>query len=230
MYQSIELINTEKHKNHSVKRMDNYVYAKGLISAPVVASEFYEGCKDYPIVFVKDASDRWSASVMLGYESNNLCVDDKGSWVKRKYIPASIRRYPFIFVAQENGSLSLGVDTVALSEASEDQERKLFTPEGNTSEFTNDVLTFMNQFQGDASATTNFIEQLNKWELLEEKTAQIMTPDQKSYQINGFYIVNEEKLHHLSKKKKQEICDQNAYPLITAHLISLSNIQRMGVR
>lgn len=230
MYQTIELINTEKHKNHSIKRVESFSYAKSLISAPVVASEFYEGCKDYPIIFVKDANDSWNASVMLGYEENNLYVDEQGTWKKGKYIPASIRRYPFIFVAQENNRLSLGIDVSALSEAQEDQERKLFTPEGSPSEFTDGVLTFMNQFQGDASATANFIEQLNKWELLEEKTAQIMTPEQKSYQINGFYIVNEEKLHHLSKKKKQEICDQNAYPLITAHLISLSNIQRMGIR
>jgi len=31
-------------------------------------------------------------------------------------------------------------------------------------------------------------------------------------------------------KKKQEICDQNVYSLITAHLISLSNTKRLGIR
>jgi hypothetical protein len=41
-------------------------------------------------------------------------------------------------------------------------------------------------------------------------------------------VVNEEKLRHLSKKKKDDICEKNAYSLITAHLISLSNIQKLG--
>lgn len=40
-------------------------------------------------------------------------------------------------------------------------------------------------------------------------------------------MINEEKLKNLSKKKKNEINDKNAIPLITAHLISLSNIQKL---
>jgi hypothetical protein len=231
MYKNIELINTQSHKGHYVKAMENFSYAKEQMSAPITAAEFYESCKNYPIVFVKDAANNWSASVMLGYvENNNLHVDENGVWEKGNYIPASIRRYPFIFIAQENQELSLGIDTSALSEADEDKERKLFNDEEKPSQFTQGVLEFMNQFQRDAVATAGFIAQLDKWELLEEKSVQVITPDQKSHQINGFYTINEEKLQHLSKKKKQEICDQNVYPLITAHLISLSNVQRMGMR
>ena len=40
--------------------------------------------------------------------------------------------------------------------------------------------------------------------------------------------VNEEKLKHLSKKRKEELFNKNAIPLITAHLISLSNIKRFS--
>lgn len=231
MYKNIELINTQTHKNHAIKAMDSFKYAKELIGAPITVPEFYECCKDYPIIFIKDENNSWSASAMLGYqEAHNLYINENGAWEKEKYVPASIRRYPFIFITQENNQLSLGVDTAALSENEEDNERKLFTGEGKPSAFTNTALQFMNQFQADAATTANFIAQLDKWELLEEKTAQIITPEQKSYQINGFYVINEEKLHHLSKKKKQDICDQNAYSLITAHLISLSNIQRMGMK
>jgi hypothetical protein len=231
MYTQITLINSNEHKNSSVKVYSDFSYAKEMINAPITVAEFYECCKDYPIVFVKDAQNNWSASTMLGYEEKkNLFVNGKGEWEKLRYVPASIRRYPFIFVAQENNQLALGVDATALSSAKEDDERKLFDEENKPTEFINNVLGFMNQFQGDAIATANFIKQLDEWELLEERTAQITTSDQKSYQINGFYTINEEKLQHLSKKKKQDICDKDAYPLITAHLISLSNVQRMGMR
>lgn len=79
-------------------------------------------------------------------------------------------------------------------------------------------------------ATKEFVKQLDEWELLEEKIATVITPNQEQFNINGLYIVNEEKLKHLSKKKKDEICNKNAIPLITAHLISLSNIQKLGIK
>lgn len=231
MYKNIELIHTNTHKDTAVKAFETFDYAKELISAPITVAEFYESCKDYPIVFVKDQNELWTASVMIGYkEKENLFVNNDGLWEKGRYVPASIRRYPFIFIAQDDNQLALGMDTDAVTKDKKDSARKLFDDESKPSEFLYDVVNFMNQFQADAASTSNFIKQLDMWELLEEKTAQIMTPDQKSYQINGFYVVNEEKLQHLSKKKKQDICDQNSYPLITAHLISLSNIQRMGMR
>lgn len=231
MYNEITLINLLEHKNSTVKQYSSFAYAQELISTPITAPEFYESCKDYPIVFVKDNRDQWNASVLLGYkEKMNIFIDENGVWEKGRYIPASIRRYPFIFISQETTPLSLGIDKNALSQSESDKDRKLFDHEGKPTSFTNSVLEYMNRFQEDAMATANFIAQLNKWELLEEKIAQIFTPDQQNYKLNGFFIINEEKLHHLSKKKKQEICDQNAYSLITAHLISLSNFQRFGLR
>lgn len=230
MYKNIELIQTQTHKESFVKSFENFAYAKEMISTPITIAEFYECCKDYPIVLVKDAEGHWSASAMLGFkEKENFFIDENGVWEKFRYVPASIRRYPFIFVNHEENKLSLGLDSSAKTAGENAGDRKLFEADGNPSEFLTNVMNFMNQFQSDAAATAQFIKQLEKWELLEEKSAQIVTPDQTSYQINGFYVVNEEKLQHLSKKKKQEMCDHNAYPLITAHLISLSNIQRMGL-
>ncbi len=229
MYSQIMIINSGEHKESAVKAYNDFSYASKIMHTPITAPEFYESCKDYPILFIKDGASNWSASAVIGYqEDQNLFVDEKGSWEKGRYIPAAIRRYPFIFVANEEKELMLGVDSNALSDAAEDKERKLFDGE-KPSEFTTKVLEFMNQFQADATATANFIKQLEEWELLEEKTMQVTTPKGEKFSINGFYIVNEEKLQHLSKKKKQEICDNNAYPLITAHLISLSNVQRLSL-
>jgi SapC len=231
MYSQITLINSNEHKNNSIKSYSDFSYAKKLMTAPITVAEFYESCKDYPIIFVKDTAANWTASAMMGYKENeNLFIDENGMWEKGKYVPASIRRYPFIFIAQENQQLSLGVDAVSLIIAKEDEERKLFDEKGNQSEFISNVLAFMSQFQGDATATSNFIKQLEEWELLEEKIMQLVTPKGESFSINGFYIINEEKLQHLSKNKKQDICDHNAFPLITSHLISLSNMQRLAIR
>ena len=170
------------------------------------------------------------ATVMLGYkEKENTFVDEKGTWAKHKYIPAHIRRYPFIFVTDNKSSqLTLGVQKDYKIKTQKDENRKLFDKDGNNSKFLNGILGFLNQYQKDSIETSSFIKQLDEWELLEEKNAKVIVSKDEQYNINGFYVVNEEKLKHLSKKRKEELFNKNAIPLITAHLISLSNIKRFS--
>jgi Holliday junction resolvase len=230
MYTKLQPINKIEDKNKGIKEVKSFSYAQEQISVPLTITEFYEACKDYPILFAKDANGSWMATAMLGYkEKENLFIDENGIWEKQRYIPAHIRRYPFIYVNNtETEELTLAVDGDYKSEDTQDEVRKLFLEDGTNSEFLNGVLRFLNQFHGDALATEKFIKQLENWELLEERVAQIITPEGKNYNINGFYVVNEEKLKHLSKKKRDAICEKNVMPLITAHLISLSNIQKIG--
>ena len=232
MYKKLQPINKIEDKNKGIKEVKSFSYAKEQISVPLAITEFYEACKDYPILFAKDLNGSWMATAMLGYkEKENLFIDEEGVWEKQRYIPAHIRRYPFIYVNNtETQELTLAVDGDYKSEDTKDEVRKLFLEDGTNSEFLNGVLRFLNQFHGDALATEKFIKQLESWELLEEKVAKIVTPDGKNYNINGFYVVNEEKLKHLSKKKRDAIWDKNVMPLIIAHLISLSNIQKIGVK
>lgn len=230
MYKDLEIVNKENHKNQSVIEIKDFSYAKNIMNAPITVAEFFEACKNYPIFFAKDKDNNWFASVMLGYKENvNIFVDDKGTWDKLHYIPAFVRRYPFVFIEQ-NEQLLLGIEKEFLSADKKDESRKFFDEKNENTEFLNNVLTFLNQFQNDSIATKEFIKQLDEWQLLEEKTATIINEKKEQFNINGFYIVNEEKLKHLSKKKKEEICNKNASPLITAHLISLSNIQKLGVK
>jgi hypothetical protein len=229
MYKDIVVINKIEHKNKNVKRVTNFSFSKEMTSIPITITEFYEACKNYPIFFAKDTNDKWFATVMLGYKENkNIFVNEKGVWEKMHYIPANIRRYPYIFVTNDNNAeLTLAIEKEYLSDDKKDLERKLFK-DGENSEILNQVMSFLNQFYIDSLASEEFIKQLDEWELLEEKVATIKDKENKIFNINGFYVVNEEKLKHLSKKKKEEIYNKNAIPLITAHLISLSNIQKLG--
>lgn len=228
MYKKLEAINKNEHKNKGIKEVANLEYSKELINAPIAASEFFEACKNYPIFFAKEKDGKWFASVLLGYkQGKNIFVDEKGVWKELHYIPAFIRSYPFILVNQEKKEeLILAVDGEYLSENKD--AKKLFDEKGENSEFLNSVLTFLNQFHTDSLATAKFVKQLSDLELLEEKSVIIARNKDDKYNLNGFYIINEEKLKNLSEDKKKEICTQNLYPLITAHLISLSNIQKIS--
>lgn len=175
--------------------------------------------------------NNWFTSVILGYkENNNLFVDEKGNWEKSHYIPAFVRKYPFVFIKEKNkDNLFLALDKDYLGDEKNNEVRKLFNDKGENTNILNNVLTFLNQFHADSLSTKEFVKQLDEWEILEEKTV-IINDKKEQFNINGLYVVNEEKLKNLSKKKKNDINDKNAIPLITAHLISLSNIQKLGVK
>jgi len=89
-------------------------------------------------------------------------------------------------------------------------------------------LDFLVRFQGELQASSAFIKELETWELLVEKSANVVDDEGKSHTINGFFTINEEKMAHLSEKKKLDIYKKGATPFMTAHLISLSNIRRLG--
>ena len=228
MYKKLEVLNKIEHKNKGVLEVTDFLYSKNLINAPIAISEFFEACKNYPIFFSKGQDEKWFATVLLGYKENeNLFVNEKGVWKELHYIPAFIRSYPFILSnSADKKELLLAVEKESLSENK--TSKKLFDKEGNNSEFLNGVLDFLNQFYNDTLSTSEFIKQLEDWELLEEKVANVVNSKNEKFSLSGFYVVNEEKLKHLSKKKKDDICAKNAYALITAHLISLSNIQKLG--
>lgn len=232
MYQNVEAINSITHLKCGIKEINSLSYVKELIHVPITIAEFYESCKDYPIVFAKDASESWSALALVGFkEKENLFIDEKGQWEKNRYLPAFIRRYPFIFVSQPNSEeLTLAFDVTCKEENCQNKERAFFDEEAKAMPFLQGIMSFLTQFQNDAKATAEFIKQLYDWGLLEARMANIVTPSGETFTLNGFFVINEEKLRHLSKKKKEEINAKNAIPLITAHLISLSNIQRMGNR
>ncbi len=228
MYKNIEILNKINHENKTIKEIKDFSFAKGLTSAPIVVSEFYEACKNYPIFFAKDKDENWFVSVMLGYKENeNIFIDDKGVWNKLHYVPAFVRRYPFILIDNhEQEELMVGIEKEYLIDSKKD-DKKLFD-KGNNSELLNNAIDFLNGFHFDSLTTKEFIKQLDEWELLEEKTATIINEKNEQFNINGFFTVNEEKLKHLSKKRKEELCNKDMIPLITAHLISLSNIQKLG--
>lgn len=228
MHQKLIQINKIEHKNKTIKKVKDFSFAKKLISSPIGISEFFEACKDYTIFFTKDSNDqnRYIALALLGYKENeNVFIDSDSNWLQNKYCPSYIRRYPFRFIPSDDPKApTLAVEEEYLSDSKDFDP--LFENENNT-EYLNNVLTFLSMVENDYTVTNDFIKQLADMDLLEEKNAAVKKDD-KVYNVGPLLVVNEEKLNHLGKKKKEMIFEKNLLPFITAHLISLSNIQRIA--
>ena len=227
MYNNIELITKDSHKDAGVANVEGFAHAKELTSSMITMSEFYQACKNYPIVFANNEEEGWFAVALLGLEKENKFLDEKGVWKEGCYIPAYVRRYPFIYIKNED-DLLLGFDGDHKVNKEEAGDRHFYDDKEETTPFVANVLTFMNQVQNLTKVTTEFIETLVEMDVLEESAITGKNASGKEISVNGFWILKEEKLEKLTKKNKAKLCEKNYMQPITAHLISLSNIQSLS--
>jgi len=227
MYNNIELITKDEHKEFGVANVEGFSHAKNLTSSMITMSEYYQSCKNYPIVFAKNEEEGWFSVALLGLEKENKFLNEDGTWKEDCYIPAYVRRYPFIYIKNED-DLLLGFDADHKVSKEEAGDRYFFDEEEKTTEFVGNVLTFMNQVQNLSKETQEFIETLNELDLLEASNITGKNAEGKELSITGFWVLKEEKLNELTQKNKTMLCKKSYMQPITAHLISLSNIQRLS--
>lgn len=224
MYNKVKLLSKED-KNLKVDSIKGFKYAKELTQCIVTVDEFFKASKSQPIVFAKNDAGEYFASTLLGLEENkNNFVNGKGEWAKAEYIPAYVRRYPFIFV-QDKENFALAYDDTC-KEINEKKGQELFDKEAKETDYLNNIMKFMENYQLSSVKTSAFIKQLDDMGLLEDANAN-MTVGGKKFAFTGFKRVNETKLNELKDEDTLNLIKSGAYKLITAHLISLGNFEKL---
>ena len=102
IYGSVQAISVRKHHDWSVVSGEDYEFARSINSVPVMAAEFPNVASDFTIVFTGDDKLVMPVVIMGFRDGENLYIDDQGKWLAR-YIPAFLRRYPFVFSSSDNG-------------------------------------------------------------------------------------------------------------------------------
>jgi len=226
-------LNRTQHKDLRLKPMPGVKFALNVHSVPLTAVEFPAAARDMPILFA--GADMASAGPMavLGLRQNeNLFVDQEGMWETGIYVPAFIRRYPFVLAEKPAGQE--GDDfTVFLDEAYEgfgtSEGERLFKEDGSDSEVLTNAVNFLGEFQQHVARTHWFMDQLRKHDLLEPRNITLQK-EGKSINLNGLFVVNEDKLRNLDEQTAHEFLKEGVTGWIYAHLLSLANIDRMGQR
>lgn len=226
MHKSIEVLRLEEHKDSGIKVVSDFLMAKNLTSAPVTVNEYFEACKEYPIVFSKDSQGAWFSLAILGVEKENIFVDADGTWRKNCHIPAFIGRYPFLFM-EDKDNLVLTLDPSQKVPKDEAGEEYFFEEDNSHSEFLKKLVKGMNSAHRFTKITREFIETLNSLGLLEESGMKGQTAKGNDFSIGGFFVVKEEKLKALTAKEQAKLCKKGYTQFITAHMISVSNIHKL---
>ncbi|WP_109124078.1 SapC family protein [Dyella sp. C11] len=226
-------LNRNQHKDLRIKPIPNLKFASQIHSVPLTGVEFPAAARDLPILFGGLTVEDCGPMALLGLRENeNLFIDADGRWEQNIYIPAFVRRYPFVLAEKPAGAE--GDDfTVFLDEAYEgfntSEGEALFKDDGSETEVLTSAVRFLGEFQQHVSRTQWFMEQLRKHNLLEPRNIRL-EKDGKTINLNGLFVVNEEKLRALDEKTTHEFLREGVLGWVYAHLLSLANIDRVSTR
>ena len=90
-YERVVALNDQTHSQLKVRPATGFAYAAKTNSVPLLASEFFEAAREYPIVFARGEAGPVPAALLGLREAENLYVDNAGKWDAR-YVPAFVRR------------------------------------------------------------------------------------------------------------------------------------------
>lgn len=219
-------LDAKKHANMGLKKEFGLGFTKEVNAVPVNMIEMPQICHFYPIAFSPDSNA--TPVALLGLRDNeNLFVNAKGEWEQNAYIPAYIRRYPFIFSeVPGNDQLTLCVD-MADDLISEKSDQKFFEKNGEPSQLAKNALEFCKSYHAAAQQTLAFSKALASSGLLVDRQAEINVGDGKRINFSGFRIIDEQKLAELNDAEFLEWRRKGWLPFLYAHLFSGAQWQRL---
>lgn len=231
LYNDLVPLSSTEHAGWKTQTMNGAPFLKTVHAVPVTVDEFVSVQRFYPIIFA-DAANPVPLALMGLNEGVNVFVGDDGMFSQPVYVPAYIRRYPFM-LAQLGGNpqeLSLCFDPSSGMVKPDGDAAALFE-DGQPSEATKNILQFCEQFEQSAQRTGAFVQELQEMELLMDGEVTI-TPEGASQPsvYRGFKMVNEEKLRELRGDQLRKMNQNGMLVLIMAHLFSLDIMRDIFAR
>jgi hypothetical protein len=225
-YERPVLLDRQKHRNRRVRPGSSFAFAAKANSVYLAGIEFNEACKEYAIVFTRSTTGRVVPVVMLGLRAReNLMVDAQGHWDAR-YIPAFVRRYPFVLAELPGQSLGVCIDE-AFAGLNETEGEPLFDAQGGDTPYLRNALDFLSHYQREHLRTETFCQHLEQSGLLMEMNARADLVDGRTFTINNLLVVDEKKLGALPDATALAMFRAGELHLLSMHLVSLSNMQRL---
>ncbi|NVK40253.1 MAG: SapC family protein [Oceanospirillaceae bacterium] len=229
-YRKVVPVSFERHGGWYVKATGDYSFAGESNSVPITVVEFAAAASEYPIVFA-ESGDSVLPVAMLGVKAeHNLFVDASGGWLGH-YIPAFVRRYPFVFSKNEQGDrFYLCVDEDYAGCNQDGRGERLFDADGERTQYLGNVLNFVQEYQVQFNRTQAFCSRLKELDLLESMQAQVRLPTGEQLSLTGFQAVNRDKLKALPAETLEQLVKRDEMELIYVHLQSLRCFSSMAER
>ena len=222
IYETAVPVSSGRHGKASIEPRKGYGFARGINSVPLMAVEFPQAAPEYAIVFAQNGAEVLPVVILGARSGENLYVKEDDSW-NANYLPAFVRRYPFIFSANEDGkTFTLCVDEAFQGLNYLGRGEPLFDAEGKQTPYVDNVLQFLQEYRAHFLRTQAFCRKLVELDLLEPMRAQFTLGSEKM-SLGGFQAVDRAKLKALSGDTLAQLAATDELELIYLHLQSMRN-------
>ncbi len=226
-YRQVVAVDKNIHRDVSVAPVTDLTFAAGTNSVILIAAEFIKACREYPIVFISDQGSYSPAAVLGLREGQNSYISQDGTW-KASYIPAYIRRYPFIPAMQTGAKEYLVcIDELFDGVNREGRGERLFSDDGKVTKAFEQYVSFLKEFHVQHKLTVDFCAEMFAMGLMEPMQANVAMATGERLKLDGFYVLNRKKIAELPDETIGKLHRQGYLELVYAHLVSLENFDRL---
>lgn len=232
-YNDLMPLNSNDHATWHMRSADTAKWLVAQHAIPLTVDEMIQAQRHFPIVF--SAGDNPVPLALMGMnEGVNVFMNADGRVDEPVYLPAYIRRYPFMLARLRNDSedLSLCFDPTSELVGEFDEGERLFDDERKPAEATQRVLQFCEQFEQAGQRTRLFMDELRKHNLLMDGEVTITQGDNgdKPFVYRGFQMIDQEKLRELRGDQLRTWNQNGLLPLLHAQIFSLELMRDIFAR
>ncbi|WP_174803237.1 SapC family protein [Martelella limonii] len=225
-YKKPEVLRFEDHKGMGLAKERDFSFTAEATAIPLSVSEFMPAIRHYPIVFVGEKDPSPVAIVGLK-QGHNLMLEENGGWAAQTYVPAYIRRYPFILVQSQDQdtrylAYDSGSDMVKPLEEAPDAA-PIFNEDGTASKVVEPMLNLCEAYHQHRAQDTAFLKAVAEADLLVARHVDMDFPDKSRYRLDGFRVIDIERYRALSAKTLKHWTEKGWADAIALHLASAQN-------
>ncbi len=227
LFNAVEPLNRQAHGDHKLRRIESIPALGRTHAVPVTVDEFVLASRFYPIIF--SLGETAVPLALMGlHEGTNTFFDKDGRLIENSaYVPAYIRRYPFLLarLTDTTDQLSLCFDPTAGGVGEYDDGQPLFDGEAPSSA-TTEILNFCEQFEQAGQRTAAFMQELEGMKLLMDGEVAIQPEGaEQPFIYRGFRMIDEQKFRDLRGDELRKMNQNGMLSLVMAHLFSLSLVR-----
>lgn len=226
------LLNNVDHADIRVITDRSARYRDDIKQSLVFPFEFRNVQACYPILFQQHGEGGFYPLALFGFqEKENLFLDESG-W-QAPYIPAMVRREPFLIGFQDSESQGETQRTRVLSidmdhpRVNTEHGEPLFQPLGGRTPYLEGVADLLETIYAGIEHNKSFVGALQELDLLESVTLEIELKDGSRNQLIGFHCLNEDKVQALSAEVLGDLNERGYLMPLFMVLASMGNIQRL---
>ena len=183
-----------------------------------------EVARHHPIGFlpVTDGAGLIPVALLGLPGGRNVYLDEGGRWIGG-YIPAFIRRYPFLFSDNGADKLTVCIDR-DFPGFSESEGQALFETSGEPAPFTQNAINLLTEYQRQVALTQLLVKRLQEADVLQDSAAEVRLEDGRSSTINGMLTIDDAKFRAIPETTLKAWFDGGELGCIYAQRVSMGHL------